>query len=174
MWRLYAVPSGGGGADEDCRAPRGAVPPLHRCRVYFRRKKVKVLVSQSCPTLCDPMDCSSPGSSVHGIFQNTRVVAISYSRGSFRPRDRNCISCAGRLILDFINSATWEAHMRHLRCQGVVTQSCPTLCDPMDYSLPGSSVHGIFQARVLEWGAITFSKAEAPEFKSRVGLLLAL
>ena len=38
-----------------------------------------------------------------------------------------------------------------------VTQSCPTLSDPMDYSLPGSSVHGIFQARVLEWGAIAFS-----------------
>ena len=37
-------------------------------------------------------------------------------------------------------------------------QSCPTLSDPMDYSLPGSSVHGIFQARVLEWGAIAFSK----------------
>ena len=38
-----------------------------------------------------------------------------------------------------------------------VTQSCPTLSDPMDYSLPGSSVLGIFQARVLEWGAIAFS-----------------
>ena len=38
-----------------------------------------------------------------------------------------------------------------------VTQSCPTLRDPMDHSLPGSSVHGIFQARVLEWGAIAFS-----------------
>ena len=36
-------------------------------------------------------------------------------------------------------------------------QSCPTLCDPMNYSLPGSSIHGIFQARVLEWGAIAFS-----------------
>ena len=36
-----------------------------------------------------------------------------------------------------------------------VTQLCPTLCDPMDYSPPGSSVHGIFQARVLEWVAIT-------------------
>ena len=35
-----------------------------------------------------------------------------------------------------------------------VAQLCPTLCDPMDYSLPGSSIHGIFQARVLEWGAI--------------------
>ena len=36
-----------------------------------------------------------------------------------------------------------------------VAQSCPTLCDPMDCSLPGSSIHGVFQARVLEWGAIT-------------------
>ena len=36
-------------------------------------------------------------------------------------------------------------------------QSCPTLCDPMDCSLPGSPVHGIFQARILEWGAIGFS-----------------
>ena len=38
-----------------------------------------------------------------------------------------------------------------------VAQSCPTLIDPMDCSLPGSSIHGIFQARVLEWGAIAFS-----------------
>ena len=38
-----------------------------------------------------------------------------------------------------------------------VAQSCPTPSDPMDCSLPGSSVHGIFQARVLEWGAIAFS-----------------
>ena len=37
-------------------------------------------------------------------------------------------------------------------------QSCPTLSDPMDCNLPGSSIHGIFQARVLEWGAIAFSK----------------
>ena len=36
-------------------------------------------------------------------------------------------------------------------------QSCPTLCDPMDCSLPDSSIHGIFQAKVLEWGAIAFS-----------------
>ena len=39
-----------------------------------------------------------------------------------------------------------------------VTQLCPTLCNPVDCSLPGSSVHGIFQARVLEWVAISFSK----------------
>ena len=44
-----------------------------------------------------------------------------------------------------------------LKSESEVAQSCPTLCDPVDCSLPGSSVHGIFQARVLEWGAIAFS-----------------
>jgi len=42
-------------------------------------------------------------------------------------------------------------------CEGEVVQSCPILHNLMDCSLPGSSVHGIFQARVLEWGAIAFS-----------------
>ena len=42
-----------------------------------------------------------------------------------------------------------------------VAQSCPTLCNPIDYSLPGSSVHGIFQARVLEWVAIPFSRGSS-------------
>ena len=41
-----------------------------------------------------------------------------------------------------------------VKSESEVTQSCPTPSDPMDCSLPGSSVHGIFQARVLEWGAI--------------------
>ena len=44
-----------------------------------------------------------------------------------------------------------------VKSESEVTQSCPTLSDPMDCSLPGSSVHGICQARVLEWGAIAFS-----------------
>ena len=47
---------------------------------------------------------------------------------------------------------------RKVRSESQVAQSCPTLCDPMDCSLPGSSVHGIFQERVVEWGAITFSR----------------
>ena len=64
----------------------------------------------------------------------------------------------------------WDSPGKHtgvgchflLQCMKVesereVTQLCPTLSDPMDYSLPGSSIHGIFQARVLEWGAIAFS-----------------
>ena len=45
-----------------------------------------------------------------------------------------------------------------VKTESEVAQSCPTLSDPMDCSLPGSSIHGIFQARVLEWGAIAFSK----------------
>ena len=46
---------------------------------------------------------------------------------------------------------------RKVKSESEVAQSCPTLSDPMDCSLPGSSTHGIFQARVLEWGAIAFS-----------------
>ena len=58
-------------------------------------------VTQSCPTLCNPMDCSPKGSSVHGIFQARILewVAISFSRGSSQPRDGTWVSCiAGRLF----------------------------------------------------------------------------
>ena len=51
-------------------------------------------------------------------------------------------------------SASWES-------ESEVAQSCPTLCDPMDCSPPGSSVYGIFQARVLEWAAISFSRGSS-------------
>ena len=65
--------------------------------------EVKVLVAQSCPTLCDPLDCSPPGSSVHGILQARILewVVISFSRGSFQPRDQTLISyvsCFGSWI----------------------------------------------------------------------------
>ena len=55
-----------------------------------------------------------------------------------------------------------------VKSESEVSQSCPTLRDPMDCSLPGSSVHGIFQARVLGWGAIAFS------FPGRLGIGKAL
>ena len=45
-----------------------------------------------------------------------------------------------------------------VKSESEVAQSCPTLSDPMDRSLPGSSVHEVFQARALEWGAIAFSR----------------
>ena len=48
-----------------------------------------------------------------------------------------------------------------VKSESEVTQSCPTLSDPMDCSLRGSSVHGIFQARVLKWGATAFSGSVA-------------
>ena len=54
-----------------------------------------------------------------------------------------------------------------VKSESEVAQSCLTLGDPMDCSLPGSSVHGIFQARVLEWGAIAFSV-----FYAIVGIIL--
>ena len=47
-----------------------------------------------------------------------------------------------------------------MKSESEVAQLCPTFSDPMDCSLPGSSVHGIFQARILEWGAIAFSRFE--------------
>ena len=47
------------------------------------------------------------------------------------------------------------------RMRSEVAQSCATLCDPMDYSQPGSSIHGIVQARVLEWFAISFSRGSS-------------
>ena len=53
-----------------------------------------------------------------------------------------------------------------MKSESEVAQSCPTLSDPIDCSLPGSSIHGIFQARVLEWGAIAFSKVM--EIKTKV------
>ena len=79
-------------------------------------------VAQSCLTLSDPMDCSLPGSSVHRIFQ-ARVLewgAIAFSKSV--------------LITLKVN------YVLMLLC--LVAQSCPTLCDPMDYSPPGSFVHG--------------------------------
>ena len=61
-----------------------------------------------------------------------------------------------------------------VKSESEVAQLCLTLSDPMDCSLPGSSVHGIFQARVLEWGAIAFSdfiSSESQTWDSNPGLL---
>ena len=83
---------------------------------------------QSCPTLCDPIHGSPPGSHVPGILQARTLewVAISFS-----------------------NAWKWKVKVKLL-------SHCLPLSNPMDCSLPGSSIHGIFQARVLEWGAIAF------------------
>ena len=86
------------------------------------------------------------------VLNNTWTLGLSY------------------LLLGILSQWEWagaslledESHMATTQMisnkESEVAQLCPTLCDPMDCSLPSSSVHGIFQARVLEWGAITFSK----------------
>ena len=71
--------------------------------------------------------------------------------GSPWTRDGTCVSCTGRWILNFPGPAAAAAAKS--------LQSCPTLCDPTDGSPPGSSVHGILQARTLEWVAISSSNA---------------
>ena len=93
-------------------------------------KSEKSEVAQLCPTLSDPMDCSLPGSSIHGISQ-ARVLewdVIVFSA--------------------YILAAAAES-----------LQSCPTLCDPIDGSPLDSPIPGILQARTLEWVAISFSNA---------------
>ena len=53
----------------------------------------------------------------------------------------------------------WILHIiTYTKCVSEVSQSCPTLCNPMDCSPPGSSIHGIYRARILEWVAISFSR----------------
>ena len=88
-------------------------------------------VAQSCPTLSDPMDCSLPGSSVHGIFQ---AGVLEW----------------GAIAFSVVGGAAAAAKSRQL---------CLTLCDPIDGSPPGSPVPGILQARTLEWDAMSFSNA---------------
>ena len=60
--------------------------------------RCKCMCAQSCPTICDPMDCSLPGSSVHGISQARTMeqVTISFSRGASAPRNRTLLSCIGK------------------------------------------------------------------------------
>ena len=64
----------------------------------------------------------------------------------------------------------WYIHIREKKKMEVlVTQLCLTFCDPKDYNLPGSSVHGILQARILEWVAITFSRGSSqPRHRTQV------
>ena len=63
-------------------------------------------------------------------------------------------------------------HWLNGHSESEVTQSCPTLCDPMDCSLPGFSLHGIFQARVLEWVAISFSSGSSwPRDRTQVSCI---
>ena len=87
---------------------------------------------------------------------------MPFSRGSSRPRHRIHVSYVsiGRF---FTTSATQEAQWNTAAAAAAAAanslQSFPTLCDPIDGSLPGSAIPGILQARTLEWVAISFSNA---------------
>ena len=110
------------------------------CFSSLYAQKMKVLVTQSCPTLYDSMDCRQPGSSVHGILQ-ARIwewVAMSFSRVSSQPRNRSQVP---RIAGGFFTSIYC--------CCCLVAKSCQTLCNPMNCSMPGFSVHGILQPRIL-------------------------
>ena len=126
---------------------------------------------QSGPTLCNPMGCSPPGSSAHGILQ-TRIpewVAMPPSRGSSQPRDHTWVPCGSCIASRFFTAETSGKPLHKYESESEVAQSCPTLCDPVDCSLPGFSVHGILQARILEWFTISFSRGSSrPRDRTRV------
>ena len=85
-------------SNKEFRSTELLTPGYLRIHEYLQlSEKEKVLVAQLCPTLCNPMDCSLPGPSVHGILQARILewVAISFSRGSYRSRDWTRVSCIG-------------------------------------------------------------------------------
>ena len=92
-------------------------------------------------------------------------VAMPSSRGSFWLRGQthvSYVSCIDRrVVYHECHLGTPICSMR-VKSESEVTQSCPTLCDPMDCSLPGSSLHEILKARVLEWVAISFFRGSSP------------
>ena len=93
-------------------------------------------VPQLCPTLCDPMGCSLPGFSVHGILQARILewVTVSFSRGSSRPRDP-------ALEADTLTSEPPEKPPYiELAAAAKLLQSCPTLFNPIDGSSPSSPI----------------------------------
>ena len=132
----------------------------------FKNIMLSDMHAQSCLTLCGPMDYSPPPNPQALLFM--RFSRQEYWSGLpcpfpgdlHNPGIKSASFGSPALVGGFFTtSATWEACLVTRKSESEVAQSCPTLCDHMDCSLPGSSVHGIFQARVLEWGAISFYNA---------------
>ena len=115
-------------------------------------------MSESSPTHCDPMDCSPSGSSVHGILQARMLewLAIPFSRGSLSDPGIEPGSPTGRFLSEP------PANLLSIKLLVLATQLCLTLCDCINYSPPGSSVHGVLQKRTLEWIAILFFRGSSP------------
>ena len=115
---------------------------------------------QSCPTLCDPMDCSPPGSSVR-VISWARIlewVDTPSSRGSSQPRDRTVSPTSPELAGSFF---TTSATCCCCCCCCSVVSVVSDFCGLIDCNPPGSSVYGILQA-ILEWVAIPSSRAPSP------------
>ena len=99
------------------------------------------MVTKSCLTLSDPMDCSMPGSTVHGIFQARIMewVALSFSRGSSQPRYQTCISCTGMWILH--HGATWASEKGMATHSSIVAWRIPWTEEPG--GLPSTGSHRV-------------------------------
>ena len=112
-------------------------------------------------TLCDPMNHSPPGSTVHGISQARILewVAMPSSRGSSQPRDQTTSPAPPALQAESLPLSHQGRLSRAPTAAAKSLQSCPTLCDRIDGRPPGSPVPGILQARTLEWLAVSFSNA---------------
>ena len=122
-------------------------------------RMVVVLAAQSCPALCDAMDCIACRAplSMEFSMQNTGVGSHFVLQGIFTSQGLNLGLLICRQILYHLSHQGNPMQGCVVLCCVLVAQSCLTLCDPMDCSPPGSSVHEIFQARRLEWVAISFS-----------------
>ena len=102
-------------------------------------------VTQSCLTLCDPMNCSTPGLPVHHHLPEFTQTHIHWVTDAIEPSHP----------LSSPSPATAKS-----------LQLCPTLCDSIDGSPPGSPVPGILQARILEWAAISSCPQSLPASES--------
>ena len=116
---------------------------------------VSALLAQSCLTLGDPVDCSPPGSSSMGLSRQECWSGWPFPSPGDLP-DPGMEARSPALHADALPS---ELKGFAMLCYAKSLQSCPTLCDPIDGSLPGSPVPGILQARTLEWVGISFSNA---------------
>ena len=128
------------------------------CHFLLQCKKGKSEseVAQSCPILSNPMDCSLPGSSVHGIFQ-ARVLEWGAIAFSISPHSEDLFQVT--IKYSIWSNISSEILYAAAAAAAKSLQSCPTLCYPIDGSPPGFPVPGIVQARTLEWVAISFSNA---------------